>query len=283
MRRRDLAPALFGMAVCARAQTSAVALGGCSLLLNVQTGRILACEGADTARRWVAAPGSVMKPLSLLALLEGGKLTPAEGYFCPRRLVLNGQSLDCSHPYLAAPVNVSRAIAYSCNCAVAHFAQRFRSGELAGYLLRAGLCSHTSLIRGWEATGHVDAAAAGPPSQLQALGESGVRITPLELSVAYRRLASRAGEPLVAPIIEGLEGAVAFGTAQPARLGRLRVAGKTGSVMTGNGAHAAWFVGFAPSHMPEVAVVVLVQGRSGGADAAPLAGSLLKNYFAGRA
>ena len=224
-----------------------------------------------------------MKPLSLLALLEANKLSASEEYFCPGRLSLNDRSLNCSHPYVAAPMNVSRAIAYSCNCAVAYFAQRLETGELAEHLRRAGLCSETRLAAGWEASGRVDAAAQGPASQLQALGESGVSITPLELLAAYRRLALRAGEPAVAPIIEGLEGAVEFGTAQAARLSRVRVAGKTGSVRTATGERAAWFAGFAPSRAPEVTAVVLTQGRSGGGDAAPIAGHLFNTYFAGRA
>jgi len=266
-----------------RGETGAAALGGCALLLNVRNGRTLVAEGSETACRWVAAPGSTMKPLSLLALLETDKLHAAEEYYCPGRLVLDGHTLDCSHPYIGEPMNASRAIAYSCNCAVTHFAQRFETGELGRYLVRGGFCSPTRLLAGWEATGHVDMAAAGSACQLQALGESGVGVTPLELLVAYRRLALRATEARVAPILEGLEGAVEFGTAQKARADRVRVAGKTGSVMTASGAYAAWFAGFAPSRAPEVVAVVLVQGRSGGADAAPIAGQLLNGYFAGRA
>jgi len=243
---------------------------------------MLVAEGGETARRRVAAPGSTIKPLSLLALLDNKKLTSAEEYFCPGRLVLEGHALSCSHPYVGVPMNVSRALAYSCNCAVAYFAQRFEGGELAEYLRRGGLCSRTGLLTGEEATGRVDD-AAGPRRQLQALGEAGVYVTPLELLAFYRRLALRAGERRMSSIVEGLEGAVEFGTAQAARVAGVRVAGKTGTVRTSTGAHAAWFAGFAPSRAPEAAAVVLVEGRSGGADAAPLGGRLLQRYFKGRA
>jgi hypothetical protein len=60
---------------------------------------------------------------------------------------------------------------------------------------------------------------------------------------AYRRLASRVRENMVAPVVEGLEGAVEFGTAQAARLEKVRVAGKTGSVRTSGNGHGAWFAG----------------------------------------
>jgi cell division protein FtsI/penicillin-binding protein 2 len=99
--------------------------------------------------------------------------------------------------------------------------------------------------------------------------------------MAYRRLASLAGRPEMAPILEGLEGAVEYGTAQLAQVRGLRIAGKTGSVTTAAGAHA-WFAGFAPSRSPEVVVTVVVQGRSGAADAAPIAGHILEAHKAGR-
>lgn len=283
MQRRDFLRTIAGIALGSGTWADSEAAGSCALLLHLGAGRLQVFEGSDLARRWLGPPGSSMKPLSLLALLESNKLSASEEYFCPGRLALNGRSLNCSHPYVAAPMNASRAIAYSCNCAVAHFAQRFETGELAAYLRRAGLCSETRLAPGWEATGRADSAPPGPASELQALGESGVSITPLELLAAYRRLAVRAGEPLLAPIIEGLEDAVEFGTAQAARMDRVRVAGKTGSVRTPAGARIAWFAGFAPSRSPEIAAVVLTQGRSGAAAAAPIAGRMFNSYFAGRA
>jgi cell division protein FtsI/penicillin-binding protein 2 len=253
--------------------------GGAAVLMRVADRRILTVQGSDVARRSISPPGSAVKPLSLLALIEAGKLGAEDQYVCPRQLVIDGHSLPCSHPIVPLPMNVSRAIAYSCNCAVAHFAQRFERGELSTFLIRAGFSSITGLLPNPEAYGRVAGNLSGPRCQLQALGEEGVAITPLELLFAYRSLARRVAEPRLSAIIEGLEGAVEFGTARAARLERVKVAGKTGSVMTESGAHAAWFAGFAPSRTPEVAVVVLTQGRSGGADAAPLASELLKSYF----
>jgi penicillin-binding protein 2 len=274
--RRDLLAAFLAAA-------PASSLGGCAVLFNLRTNRVLVADGPATARLRTVPPGSTLKPFSLLALLESNKLSPADEYFCPGRLSLNGHSLNCSHPYVAVPMNASRAIAYSCNCAVAYFAQRFEAGELSRILLRAGLSSQTRLLPGVEATGRVDRSSAGPASELQALGESGVTTTPLALLAAYKRLAVRAAEPRLAPIIDGLEGSVEYGTSQGARLDTIRVAGKTGSVLTPAGVHVAWFAGFAPSRSPEAAVVILVQGRSGGADAAPIAARMLRDHFASRA
>ena len=243
----------------------------CALVLNIADRRLVSAINPELARRWLAAPGSAIKPFTLLALLESGKLTDTDQYLCPRRLLIEGRSLNCSHPESPLPMNVSRAIAYSCNCAVAHFSERFAPGELPGFLERMGLAS-----------ARIYRPATAAACQLQALGESGLAVTPLELLLAYRRLALMVHQLVFQPVLEGLEGAVEFGTAQCAMLDRIRVAGKTGSVETAIGLRVAWFAGFAPSRAPEVAVTVLVQGRSGGADAAPVAGELLRAHFAGR-
>ncbi|HEY4754133.1 MAG TPA: penicillin-binding transpeptidase domain-containing protein, partial [Candidatus Limnocylindrales bacterium] len=59
-------------------------------------------------------------------------------------------------------------------------------------------------------------------------------------------------------------------------------AGKSGTAqLGGSGEPHSWFIGFAPVDHPKVAIAVLVeQGGRGGERAAPLAGSLLKQYFA---
>lgn len=241
-----------------------------ALLLRLKDRRLLAAEGLTAAQRMAFLPGSAIKPFTLLGMLEDGRLTAKDRYLCPGRLSIAGRSFNCSHPPSALPMDASRALAYSCNCAVAHFAERLRPGELARSFQRSGL------------SGSVKSGLTGTDCLLQALGETGVQVTAWEMLGAYRRLASRVGEPLIAPVLHGLEGAVEFGTGQAARLEKVQVAGKTGSVRTSGNGRGAWFAGFAPSRLPEVAVTVFVAGRSGGADAAPIAGRLLRQYFAGR-
>jgi cell division protein FtsI/penicillin-binding protein 2 len=83
-------------------------------------------------------------------------------------------------------------------------------------------------------------------------------------------------------VLAGLVGAVEYGTAQNARVAATVVAGKTGTSLSNAGEPVAWFAGFVPSAAPEVAIAVMVPGRSGGADAAPVAGRILEAYRAGR-
>ena len=58
-------------------------------------------------------------------------------------------------------------------------------------------------------------------------------------------------------------------------------AGKSGTAQLGSGEPNSWFIGFAPANNPTVAIAVVVEhGGHGGARAAPLAGQLLRAYFA---
>lgn len=93
---------------------------------------------------------------------------------------------------------------------------------------------------------------------------------------------------------QGMEGAVAYGTAARARIEGIRIAGKTGTAQycddiaraTGicrvgyaQPTHA-WFVAYAPVEKPAVSVVVfLYNGGEGSIYAAPVAREILEYYF----
>ena len=250
---------------------------GCALLVDVAGRKLIAAHRPDLAASELDPPGSTVKPLALAALANAGKLGAGEEFPCPGRLRIAGESFSCSHPRLATPMVIRTALAYSCNCFVAHFALRFAAGELAAWLARAGMVSRAGLVGAAEASGRIQPAAAGVASQLQALGERHIAVTAAGLAMAYRSLALRAAPA----ILDGLEDAVQYGTAQRAAVPHLAVAGKTGSVRTESGKVVAWFAGFAPSRAPRVVVTVMLQAPSGGADAAPVAGRILAAWQAG--
>jgi cell division protein FtsI/penicillin-binding protein 2 len=60
------------------------------------------------------------------------------------------------------------------------------------------------------------------------------------------------------------------------------IAGKTGTAAALDGSKVthAWFVGYAPADKPELAIVVFLKRGTGGANAAPLAGQIMRRYFA---
>ena len=250
---------------------------GAVVVAEVASGRLLAEHRLELAATRLAAPGSAVKPFILLALLESGK--PGR-LVCERRLRLGARRLDCTHPVTALPLEPASALAYSCNWYFARLALRFQPAELARALERAGLVSLTGLAAR-EAAGAIRTARNPDELQLQALGEDGIQVTPLGLLAAYRRLALvRAGsDARLAPLFEGLEGAVAYGTAQLAQTADLVVAGKTGTTAAPSRAWThAWFAGYAPASAPEIVLVVFLEQGAGGPGAAPVAGAIFEAY-----
>jgi penicillin-binding protein 2 len=91
---------------------------------------------------------------------------------------------------------------------------------------------------------------------------------------------------------EGMKGVVEGGTGWRARIEGLSIGGKTGSAQVVSKARLeknptltaivphGWFVAFAPTEAPRIALAVLVEhGGSGGEAAAPLAREILAQYF----
>jgi penicillin-binding protein A len=250
---------------------------GCALLLDVRMNRVVAANSSPLTGKILLLPGSTLKPFTLLSLLEIGKLRPDASFLCPERLTIAGRRVDCSHPRMASLIRVDTALAYSCNCFVAHAAERFEPGELARDLEASGFPD--------ELPGAVTPARDPDLQRLQAIGEANVLVTPEGLARAYRqlalRLAGKTKRPGMPEVLAGLEGAVEYGTAQLARTGWAPLAGKTGSTRHG-GEFIAWFAGFLPSRSTEVAISVMLSGRHGGSDAAPVAAQILEAWHTGR-
>jgi len=255
-------------------------LSGAAAACLAGSGRLAAGYRLDVAAMRLARPGSVLKPFTLLALLEFGAVTGASRHVCERRLQLAGRRIDCTHPAVHSPLDPVAALAYSCNCWFAQFAPLLNPAGFRMALERAGVGSPSGLTS-TEAGGVVRQAADRVQLQLQALGESSIEVTPLSLLNAYRKLAlrRRKEEPLLAPLFEGLEAATVYGTAQPAQTPGLAVAGKTGTATSRSRIWThAWFAGFAPAAEPEIVLVVFLESGTGGSDAAPVAGDVFEAY-----
>ncbi len=156
----------------------------------------------------------------------------------------------------------------------------FSRGELARELARFGLASATGLFGGDEAVGRVRPAMNADAQRMQALGEDDVEITVAELAVAYRLLALKIDQPEMRAIKAGLEGAEESSALLKTRASlRFAWQGKPGARSTASGEPVAWFAGFLPSSAPKAALAVMLPGRSGGADAAPIASGFSKRIF----
>ena len=235
---------------------------GSALLLDIRARRLLAINNIAEAGRTLAPPGSTLKPLVLSALLSRKRLGSDPAFHCPGRLLIGNRRFDCTHPVTATLMTTETALAYSCNCFVARSEALLTSGSRQTVCVRASMTGGPFLPSGAMVPQGSAGCGTGAP-------------------LAYRQLAITASRPEMHSILEGLEGAVEFGTARNARIAGVTVAGKTGSTRNAAGESIAWFAGFLPSRDPEVVVTVMLSGRSGGADAAPVARQILEGYRAG--
>lgn len=247
------------------------------VVLDINTGRLLAAYRLSAAAHTLAAPGSTLKPLVLYSLILTQRWDPDQRIACNRRLMIAGRSLACSHPQ-APPFNAREALTWSCNSYFAAVARTLAPGELASILRPTGLLDVTGLAAN-EAAAEFREPRNVDDEQLALLGVEGIRVSPLELAEAYRwlalQMAAHPNAPATQVVRAGLLDSASFGMAGEASLGGLSVAGKTG---TAEGTESArthgWFAGLAPAAHPQV-VVVVFESAGRGADAAHMAGEIL--------
>jgi cell division protein FtsI/penicillin-binding protein 2 len=225
---------------------------GTAVVVNVASGKILGSYRLDMAEWKLARPGSAFKPFTLLALLESGKLKSTDSFTCRRNLHVGTHDLSCSHPR-TGPIQAVPALAYSCNDFFATMGSRLTAEELRSVFHYYGLASPSSLVSE-EASGSINLARTVEERQLQAIGEGEMRVTPLEMLAAYRKLALRRFDPQASEamrtVLDGLEAGTQYGMARSA-------------AVTG----------------VKVAVVVFLEKGTGPGDAAPLAAEIFEAFF----
>lgn len=276
---------------------------GAAVVTDVESGEILASWGLEVAAQRMERPGSAVKPFVLMALLESGKVTAGQKLLCRRPLRIGGVRMDCAHPESVVNLDAEEALAYSCNSYFAEAATRLSAMELVQALRRAGLDSPSGFVRR-EARGRIETARDREMLQLEALGERGIEVTPLELLEAYRKLALRkrasaggkggalrggSGQASPAPtdagamdkdaaVFAGLEESVAYGMAHAADVEGMKVAGKTGTAASRESvATHGFFIGYAPAEKPEIAVMIYLE-RGHGGDAAGVAHGVFAEF-----
>jgi cell division protein FtsI/penicillin-binding protein 2 len=247
------------------------------VVLDVATGHLLASSHLPEAAITLAAPGSTLKPLVLYGLVASGRWDPSRRIACSRKLTIAGRSLNCSHPP-ADPMDARQALTWSCNTYFATVAGTLAPGELRTLLAPTGLLSPPTFVP-TEVTAVFRNAQTPDQTRLTLLGVDGILVTPLELASAYRWLAVQMAQhpdSVATQVVQsGLQGSASFGMAGAASLGRVPIAGKTGTASAGAGTQThGLFIGLAPSNAPRVVVAVYLPAGHG-ADAARVAAELL--------
>jgi cell division protein FtsI/penicillin-binding protein 2 len=270
---------------------------GAVVVLDPQTGLIRVVVNPELAFKSAFPPGSTIKTFTALAALRAGVITENTRIRCRGKYKRDDVIDACVHPPKLPPFNPAEALAYSCNYFFATTGERLDSETFAQLLGEFGFGQPTSIDGQSESSGVLARGRWQPQSPL---GEGAfLQVTPLQMATAYAALFN--GGALLKPncdgvrkvraqlriddkersmLLEGMRGAVSFGTAEKADLDSLPVyiIGKTGtSTQLGDFRTQGWFVGiaFKPDAPPEPAnaqlLVVVYLKNAHGSDAAKLA------------
>ncbi|HSD45794.1 MAG TPA: SpoIID/LytB domain-containing protein [Pyrinomonadaceae bacterium] len=302
---------------------------GTIIVMDARTGRVRAIVNPQPAYTQALMPGSAIKPFTALAALRADLIDENSRTVCPGRFTGLSFSLPCVHSDHLPPFSASQAIAYSCNYYFASVGQRLGrdklvatlrefdfsqatgvSAEEASGVLRPCEIGNSARVRTSASSMAADQADCRERS---AVGESDhIQVTPIQLLTAYAALIN--GGHLFAPrvatsdhfqpvvrsniniaaqhraiIVEGMRGAVRYGTARAAKLDSLplTIIGKTGTAMPATGIrNNGWFVGFAAAFQStgeldgaqfDLAVLVLLS-RAHGSEAADVARPIFETY-----
>jgi cell division protein FtsI (penicillin-binding protein 3) len=295
------------------------AKAGALIALDVNTGEILALAnvpsynpnnrtrltGAQLRNRVITdlfEPGSTMKPFTVAAALESGKMTASTVVqTAPGRLTLANYTIRDLHP--APALTMGQVLARSSNVGAAKIALALPREAMWDFLRRVGFGVAPELGFPGAAAGRLRPHKTWRPIEQATLGYGmGMSVSLAQLARAYTVFA-RDGE--LVPLTLVKTGAAASGekvlSAQTARAVRAmleasvqpsatgprarvtgwRVAGKTGTAhKQENGTYApdkylASFVGFAPASAPRLVVAVMIDEPAagqhyGGSVAAPV-------------
>ncbi len=242
---------------------------GAIIVMDAQSGRLRAIVNPRLAFEQTFPPGSAIKPFTSLAAMRAGLIDRESRRQCAGRYAGDGFEIVCSHPKSNTPFSPMQALAYSCNDFFAHTGERLSEGAFNATLSAFGFGERTGVNAGSENAGRLP---RGEWSAREALGESeNLLVTPIQLLTAYTALVN--GGYLYQPeqsqaagftthekarisiasahramLIEGMRGAIKYGTAAKAELSSLPLYlfGKTGTSTASNRFRTnGWFVGFA--------------------------------------
>ena len=175
----------------------------------------------DRAVSGLYPPGSTFKPVTALAALETGLLSPDEVIQCTPKEVVDGQTFTNWDPYANEPMTLRTALAASCDTYFYQVALKFYNrtdSPLQRWAHTMGFGAPTGIDIGPEASGLIPTPAwrrhyfkteidkiwtSGDSVQL-GIGQGDVLVTPIQMTRFYAMLAN--GGKLVEPhIIQSVE------------------------------------------------------------------------------
>ncbi len=288
------------------------AKGGAVVVMEIATGDVLALAelpsiaNRDRASRadslWtlrsvshVYEPGSTFKLVTMAALLDKTRITPADSFDAEDgKADIGVATIRDPHPHRW--LTLDEAFMYSSNIVMAKAAASLQEGDLYGYARLFGFGSKTGIGLPGESAGLVPPVErwSARTKQTMAFGQE-LAVTPIQILNAFAAVANDGvmmmprlvrgvadpstgdvsrSEPVVVRRVISKETAATLrgmclrvveeGTAQSAKLEFMQVAGKTGTAQKAGARgyllhrYVSSFVGFAPYENPKIAAIVMI-------------------------
>ena len=279
----------------------------------------------DFALQGQRPPGSTFKVVTTTAGIDSGAYTPNSQIDGKSPQTVSGVPLNNDNNQSFGVISLTQALTLSVNTVFAQVAEHLGIAKMTQYMKRFGFYAKPPLdypasqMNSSKPYGAHGPDPAGSPNQdigRIAIGQGGLLVTPMQMAMVVAAVAN--GGKLMAPhfatkvvdrygrtvqtisptvynqvmkpavaqeINQMMRKVVEEGTGQPAQLGGISVAGKTGTASigaTGSNLTEPWFMGFAPADNPKVVVVATVaqtQGGFGATVAAPIARDVMQTLL----
>lgn len=261
-------------------------------------------------------PGSIWKPITLIAALDAMVVDPNEKIMVSEAIYL-GRARFGDWTSKKDTLSLVEALAWSRDTAFYQLAQRLTPEQIKDWGVKLGAGRKTGIELLGEEVGVVPDSKWKeenigeiwyPGNTLHySIGQGFLLITPLQAARMYSAIANgstipklqiikeinkyikppqvaesfKMDEELLNIVKSGLEMCVESATGAASRLENIKAAGKTGSAeVPGSKKTHSWFVTYAPADNPEIVVSVINERAGhGGSVAAIVAKKILKNYF----
>lgn len=263
------------------------------------------------------APGSTFKPITAIAALEEGVITPYQKINSPRTWYYPGDPNSYANCWFSGThgrINVSEAITVSCNYFFAQMGYELGLDKLNEYVRAFGLGEHTGIEIGDRAGNIAENEAGRNYAPWAAFGQAAYLFTPLQLSNYIATLVSGGkhceahllkavksydntqvltvgntepknvidiSDESLAAVKKGMHDLTTTGSLAPYFKNCVVDAGaKTGTAQISSKVkNTGVFVCFAPYDDPEIALSVLIEEGGSGSALASTAVNILNAYF----
>jgi len=261
------------------------------------------------------APGSIFKPVTAFAAFSQPAFDPDAVHHCTGTFELGTMRLRCWDTYGHQDIALRRAIEQSCNSYFCTLGNQIGYAALFAQAQELGFGQPTGVDLPGESNGLLpepdgkqgklgERLRPGDICQM-AIGQGLLLATPLQMAVLAATIANggtvyrphlvksdmppapshqmKWSQAALETVRGGMRDVVFQGTGRRAQVAGTQVSGKTGTAevdVKGVRHKNTWFLAYAPSDAPRVALVMLVEdGESGGRTVAPLVHDVLVSIF----